>query len=45
LTNRPQTTGMVYHDCKIEQFPADMYTKEEWSQLWDNTQKYLAENI
>ena len=45
LSNRPQTTGMVYHDCKIEQFPADMYTREEWSQLWDNTQKYLAENI
>lgn len=45
LSNRPQTTGMAYYDCKIKQFPADMYTREEWSQLWNNTQKYLTEII
>ncbi len=45
LSNRPQTTGMAYYDCKIKQFPADMYTREEWTELWSNTQKYLAEII
>lgn len=45
LSNRPQTTGMAYHDCKIMQFPSDMYTREEWTELWNNTQKYLTEII
>lgn len=45
LSNHPQATGMAYHDCKIMQFPTDMYTREEWSQLWNNTQQYLSENI
>lgn len=45
LSNRPQTTGMAYYDCKIKQLPSNMYTREEWSLLWDNTQKYLTENF
>lgn len=45
LSTRPQTTGMAYHDCKIMQLPSDMYTREEWSHLWNYTQKYLKENI
>lgn len=45
LSNCPPTTGMVYFDCKIKQFPSDMYTREEWTQLWVNTQKYLTEII
>lgn len=45
LSNRPQTTGMAYYDCKIKQFPAEMYTREEWTELWNKTQKYLTENI
>lgn len=45
LTSPPATTGMVYRDCKIMQFPSEMYTREEWSHLWNYTQKYLTENI
>lgn len=45
LSNRPETTGMAYHDCRIMQFPSDMYTREEWTKLWNYTQKYLTENI
>ncbi|MCQ2188896.1 MAG: SDR family NAD(P)-dependent oxidoreductase [Paludibacteraceae bacterium] len=45
LSNRPQTTGVTYFDCQIKQFPSDMFTREEWSQLWESTQKYLTENV
>ncbi|MCQ2190311.1 MAG: SDR family NAD(P)-dependent oxidoreductase [Paludibacteraceae bacterium] len=45
LSNRPETTGMAYRDCKIMQLPSEIYTREEWCELWNNTQKYLTENI